>query len=373
MKFSGLSKILPVLSAMLVLSACGKSEFAKQDFKAEAVAGQYVTTRPKIDVIVFQDNSDSVMYGSSGNTTPLSVLKPQMYDFLTNMSSQWDLHFTVLPLLSQKSVTGKYVVASNCGEITGTTGCFSPSQAANFNALSGDYGWMINFSNSSIGSGDKGFSNIKANLQNPSMTSTGFLRSDAALAIIVLSNGEDIEGMSYYDRGDGHLMLDYSSGQSTYNYYRHYFQNLKGSSVLSKFYSVVSPGGSCYGHGSIRGQRYMNMADDLGSRHYNLCNGELNSAMASLKQQLVAVAEAVKFNYVVMNEKPMVSSIKVTKNGATVPQGGANGWTYVGYLSNQPTSYSPTSGNVRSGYFIKLNGSAEYKGTDKVEISFQKE
>lgn len=351
---------------MLVLSACGKSEFAKQEFKAEAVAGQYVTTRPKIDVIVFQDNSDSVMYG------PIGILKPQMHNFLTSMSSQWDLHFTVLPLLSQKSVTGKYVVASNCSEITGTTGCFSPSQAANFNAQSGDYGW-INSVNSSIGSVDKGFYNIYANLQHSSMTSTGFLRSDAALAIIVLSNGEDIDGMSYTTRSDGHRELDYSSGQSTYNSYRHYFQNLKGSSVLSKFYSVVSPGGTCYSHGSIRGQRYMNMADDLGSRHYNLCNSELNSAMESLKQQLVAVAEAVKFNYVVMNEKPLVSSIKVTKNGATVPQGGANGWTYVGYLSNQPTSYSPTSGNVRSGYFIKLNGSAEYKGTDKVEISFQKE
>jgi len=366
MKFSKPIQMMTIAAAVLMLSACGKAQFAKQDFQASAVAGQYVTTKPKIDVIVFQDNSDSVMYG------PIEALKPQMNSFLTSMSADWDLHFTVLPLLSQKSVTGKYVVASNCSEISGTVGCLTPSQSTTFNNSSGDYGWIRSVV-SGIGSNDKGFYNMYANLQHSSMTSTGFLRSDAALAIIVLSNGEDIDGMSYTTRNDGFQELDYNSGVSTYNSYRNYFQSIKPSSSLRRFYSVVCPGGTCYNYGSIRGQRYMNMADDLGSRSYNLCNNELNSALSSMKQQLVAVAEAVRFNYVVMNEKPMVSSIKVTKNGVTIPQSSSNGWTYVGYLANQATSYSPTSGNVRSGYFIKLNGTAEYKGSEKIDISFQKE
>lgn len=366
MKFRKPTYLMTLAAAVLMLSACGKAQFAKQDYQATAIAGQYVTTKPKIDVIVFQDNSDSVMYG------PIETLKPQMNAFLTGMSSQWDLHFTVLPLLSQKSVTGKYVVASNCADISGTTGCLSPSQASTFNNSSGDYGW-IRSTLSGIGSNDKGFYNMYANLQHSSMTSTGFLRSDAALAIIVLSNGEDIDGMTYYDRGDGYQQLDYNSGVSTYNSYRNYFQNIKPSSSLRRFYSVVSPGGTCYNYSSIRGQRYMNMADDLGSRSYNLCNGELSSSLASMKQQLVAVAEAVQFNYVVMDQKPMVSSIVVKKNGVTIPQSSSNGWSYVGYLSNQPTSYAPTSGNIRTGYFIKLNGSAVYKGSDQISIDFQKE
>ena len=39
MKFSGPSRLMPVIAAVLMLSACGKSEFAKQDFQATAIAG----------------------------------------------------------------------------------------------------------------------------------------------------------------------------------------------------------------------------------------------------------------------------------------------------------------------------------------------
>jgi hypothetical protein len=366
MKFSGSWKLMPVLAAALLASACGKARFEKQSFEATAVAGQYVITKPKLDIIVFQDNSDSVMFG------PIGTLMPQMHAFLNGINQDWDFHFTVLPLLNQQSITSKYVVANDCSGINGVQSCLSPGQSSTFNNQSYDYGW-IKTVNSAVGNSDFGFYNIKAHLQNPNLTNSGFLRPDAALAIVVLSNGDDVDGVSYYYRDDGHMVYDYALNSAPFTTYQNFFANFKGASVLSKFYSVVSPGGTCYGHSSFNGVRYRTMSDRLGSRAYNLCSGELSSVLASLRQQFQVIAEAIRFNYVAMEHQPIVSSIVVKKNGVTIPQSSVNGWQYVGYLNNQPTSYHPTSGNVRSGYFIKLNGSAVYKGSDKITISFQRD
>lgn len=367
MKFRGLRKSLPVLvAAVALLSACGKAKFAAENHKSSAVAGQYVTIKPKIDIIVFQDNSDSVMYG------PLNTLKPQMQNFVNGLNASWDFRFTVLPLLSQKSMTSKYVVSTDCSGLSGIMGCLNTSQISTFNNSSGDYGWITSV-NSAVGSQDKGFQNIYYNLQSSSMINSGFLRPDAALAIIVLSNGEDVDGMTYHDPdGDGTPELNYNSGDSTFNFYRNYFQSMKGTPSLLRFYSVVSPGGLCYGYNSYNGRRYRDMSDDLGSRSYNLCGSELNSALSDISSQMVSITQAVVFNYVLMNDQPNPSTIQVKKNGQILPASSSNGWEYVGYKTNQNTSFFPTPGNAKTGYMIKLNGSAVIQGSDTIEVTYQK-
>jgi hypothetical protein len=91
-----------------------------------------------------------------------------------------------------------------------------------------------------------------------------------------------------------------------------------------------------------------------------------------IRSQLVTVVQTVVFNYVVLPEEPNPATIVLKKNGVTVPNSAVNGWTYAGYLANQPTSYFPTSGNEKSGFMIRLNGSAEFKGTDTISIDYQK-
>lgn len=364
MKFSGPWKLMPVFFVTLaVLSACGNEKYNKQTVQASAVANQYVTTKPKIDIIVFQDNSDSLMFG------PINSLNLQ--NFVSNLSSNWDYHFTVLPLLSAKSISSKYVIAESCSGISGVNKCLTTSQASQFNT-SGDYGW-IRTTNSSIGSADKGFQNMQANLTQASLTSSGFLRPDAALAVIVLSNGEDTSGVGYSTRSDGVSYLDYDhpSTIASYNQYKSFFTNFKVTANMSQFYSVVSAyGGTCLGSSSYKGKRYMDMSDDLGSRYYNICNNEINSVMSDISSQLVAVTESVIFNYTVLDRKPLESSIVVRKNGAVVPKSTTNGWSYAGYLTDQPTAYYPTLSNPRTGYMIKLNGSAVYQGSDSITVEY---
>jgi hypothetical protein len=368
MKLVGLNKLLvpvAVVAVALFLTACGNTKYAKQTHGGSASANNLtVTTKPKIDIVVFQDNSDSTLRNG-----PIEVLKPQMYGFLGNLSGQWDYRFTVMPLLTTMPLSYKYVVASDCNGVSGVLGCLSPSQIDTFNRATEDYGWINNVSFQ--GGDDRGFANIKANLQNMG----GFLRSDAALAVIVVSNGDDLEGVGLkYDSG-GHLYRDYSSSsaQVSFNSYRSYFQTIKGSAgagILSKFFSVAVPGIGLGCMNGYSGQRYNQMANDLGGRAYDLCGGQLNSSLDMIKQQLVAITQSIKFDHVVISERqPVVSSIRVWKNGVEIPQGGPNGWTYVGY-QNRPTSYFPTSGNYRSGYMIQLSGSARFQGSDQITFDF---
>lgn len=369
MKPVGLNKLLvpvAIVAVSLFLTACGNTKYAKQTHGGSASANNLsVTIKPKIDVIVFQDDSDSIIRNG-----PLQALKPQMASFLSNMSNQWDYRFTVMPLLTTNlQISSKYVVASDCSTVSGVMGCLAPSQYSTFNNSSGDYGW-INSANF-VGGDDRGFSTMVTHINR--MRNSGFIRSDAALAIIVLSNADDLEGVGYTTRSDGVTVRDYNTSAQTtsLNNYYSYFSTVKGSSLLSKFYPVVvNSSGSCLN--GYYGQRYVQMANALSSRSYNICGGELNSSLDDIKQQLVAITQAIRFNYVVISSdrQPVVSSIKVYKNGALIPQSSTNGWSYVGYTSNQPTSYYPTAGNVRSGYMIKLNGTAEFQGSDNITFDF---
>ena len=60
--FGATWKAIPVLvlAAMTLLSACGKNTFTKQVESTTALAGQYIYIKPKLDLVVFQDDSDSM-------------------------------------------------------------------------------------------------------------------------------------------------------------------------------------------------------------------------------------------------------------------------------------------------------------------------
>lgn len=365
MKLVGMKNLVIPMAVFTLglLSACGNNKYAKQTHGGTATANQFVTTKPKIDVVVFQDDSDSIIRNG-----PLQVLKPQMAGFLGNMSGDWDYRFTVMPLLTTSiGINSKYVVSTDCSSVNNVMKCLAPSEYATFNNSSGDYGW-INSANF-VGGDDRGFATMQTHINN--MKNSGFIRQDAALAIVVLSNADDLEGVAITTRSDGVKVRTYG-GTAEYNSfvkYLNYFAGLKTSNTLSKFYSVVvNQSGGCLN--GYFGKRYVQMSNSLNSRAYNICGGELNYALHDIKSQLVAVTEAIKFNYVMISpdKQPVVSSIKVWKNGTEIPQSNSNGWSYVGYTT-QATSYFPSSGNVRTGYMIKLNG-VDYKGSDSITFDF---
>lgn len=361
-----------VLALPLLAFGCGKSaQFQKQDYSAVAIAGQY--TKPKIDILVFQDNSASMV-------SPMASIKPQLDSFLNNLGSSWDFRFTVLPLQATMSANGKYIVAADCSTVTVGT-CLTPSQASYFNGVGSDYGWITSY-DYNIGSTDLGFQKMQSNIGQTSVSGAGgFLRSDAALAVIVISNGEDVTNVNYWDPdGDGTSEIYYQGSNSvnSLNTFTSYLSTVKGGSGLLKFYPVVatstSPGSTtCYGSSAFVGWRYMQAATALGGFSYNLCSGGVSSVFSSIDAQINSLIASIVFNYAVINEAPIVSSIVVKKNGVVIPQSSSNGWSYEGYKADSYTSYMPQLGNKKTGYFIRLNGTATYKGTDMITVDYQKQ
>lgn len=382
-------KALPAvaLAAMTLLSACGKKTFQKLEYSTSAVAGQYVYIKPKLDLVIFQDDSDS-LYNAMGQ------LKPQLQSFLASLDSNWDYRVVVMPLLrSNLPMSAKIVIASDCSGVSGVGRCLGPGDVSYFNSVYGDAGW-ITTQNSATGNTDLGFQNMKTNIQSV-LPAASFLRSDALKAFMVVSNGEDVSGVNlsnsanYAYRADGaQTGYNYSSYDfvTSFNDYLSYFSGLKSSLSLSKFYSVVAAQNysSCWGGGrTYQGKRYMDLATYLGmdvTNHYSvgvsvdLCNNGLQTVLNDLQTSLKTVVQTVEFNYVVIStsDQPDPNTIVIKKNGVTIPQSSTNGWQYVGYRTGTTSDY-PTLGNTRTGYMVQLFGSAKFQGTDSISVDYQKQ
>jgi hypothetical protein len=358
-------KLLPVGTlALALLPGCAKDNFQKLNYTASAVAGQYNYVSPKLDVVIFQDNSSSMIQ-------PNAIVQSQLNGFLSGLQSSWDYRFIVLPLQSTQPIGSKYVVAADCSSVHGVANCLSPSQIGAFNGLGGNSGWITSI-DSSIGSTDYGFQNMASNIS--ALNNAGFLRQDAVVAMVVVSNGEDISGgVNYITRPDGSSGgIDYNGAQTiaSFNSYYNWFKAMKAAVPLVRMYAAVSSStnNNCYGGRAFMGERYMTMAQDLGGMSVDICSGSLNQVLNDFSGQLQTVTQVIAFNYIVLPDQPSHINA-VYKNGQTIDP---SNWKYVGYLNNQATSYYPASGNVRSGYMIQLLNGTDYKGSDQISVDYQK-
>lgn len=75
------------------------------------------------------------------------------------------------------------------------------------------------------------------------------------------------------------------------------------------------------------------------------------------------------YQYVVLPTAPIESSIVIRIRGAQISQGLPNGWTYEGFRTNQNIKDPSSSSTplLKTGYFVKLNGSSKYVSGDTVE------
>ncbi|MBF0312303.1 MAG: hypothetical protein HQK50_09555 [Oligoflexia bacterium] len=85
------------------------------------------------------------------------------------------------------------------------------------------------------------------------------------------------------------------------------------------------------------------------------------------------------YNYIVVNEAPNTDTVKITINGQDIPRSTSNGWNYEGYSPSKnirvlsPTDLTEyTPGTFKSGYFIKMHGSAIYTNGSQVKIEYKR-
>jgi hypothetical protein len=82
--------------------------------------------------------------------------------------------------------------------------------------------------------------------------------------------------------------------------------------------------------------------------------------------------------FLVMGTEPNPATIKVVRyiNGESsraevIPQNPTNGWTYVGYRTNQNTIDAPLEMEPATGYMVQLHGTAKLMGADTADITYQ--
>ena len=155
---------------------------------------------------------------------------------------------------------------------------------------------------------EKGFDAAKTALSAPLIngTNSGFLRNNAALSVIVVSDEDD------------------NSSISTSNFVS-FLNGLKSSPDLVRFSGFVGTitdlNVSC---DRMEGTKYMDAAYQTGGFIIDICTNNYNIAM----QEVALAAAGLVVRFPLEQEPTSMSSITVTVDGQDVPQDLFNGWTY---------------------------------------------
>ncbi len=384
--------------ALIFLSGCSTESFQKGELASTFTAEQFVTIKPKADIVIFQDISGS-MLGSA------NIFRSQMTQFLEQVDSAWDMNLAVLPLQTNQGGTDlsqRYIISTNCAEINSIY-CITPAQAQSVISSDGSIDDGLFFAaNGAIGNKDQGFTNIESQLKNPQMSTIGFLRDDAMAIIIPFTNGSDTSGMvypdDYTDIGGNQMVPDYESANAASSYqdfFNYLTTQLKTTSSLVNFFPVaaITGGGiyqisNCNGNFAFKGTRYSNMATSINAastttavngKAYDICSSGLANVMPQIAAHLYDIVLTVEFNFIAIPVQPDPSTIRILKNGVEIPaNNNINGWTlYLGvngshdFETDFPTSFFPALGNERDGFMIQLHGTARFSGADQIEIIYE--
>lgn len=141
----------------------------------------------------------------------------------------------------------------------------------------------------------------------------GFLRDDALLAVIELSDEND------------------KSGQ-TAAYFANFLDKLKPVGVdgrrswIFNYIGVLENSAACrtFNDYSEVGTILMQLADISGGNKESLCSNSLASAVSNIKARIVQILTDF-----FLRTKPAKTSIRVHVNGIAVAESATNGWTYV--------------------------------------------
>ena len=383
MKHKTLSTFLSsaLIASSLALTACGPQAFVPNtSLDAQKAAGQ-MNIPPKVDIVLGMSSNGTMrnIYPGIANEIPA---------FLKNLqNSGWDYRFVSLPLAE------KYLSQNSNPSISGQV------TVSNYDANYPASSWLAPYPGATIDTAPKIASYLFANLfyvtqpaasdrvdahesgfnnelkfLGSSTVRNDFLRPDAMLAVMTISNGEDRSDWNW----GAPDTTDIGSPQHDANYYASEFKAIKSN---IKYFSVVAHyNTNCRGGTSWSGIRYESVANTLGGQAVDLCTVSLSDSLAAVKANLDTYHLSFVKDYLVIANAPNVNTIVVTKyaggnasQATTIPKDDVNGWSYDGPVPNGGvyTIESPVPMDlVTSGYLIKLHGSAKLVGNDSSSVTF---
>lgn len=289
-------KILFVAALLLCMSCEQKLEFGLPE-QAESFASA-ATYNNKVDMIFIVDDSETMKFAQNDLATSM----PGMISSL--MAARLDLHVVVI---STSIGTGR-----RGGKFLG-----SPKVLTNDNSdLPNALAERLKMTG---GSDVEGGIESLFRVLDPEYLRTdgqGFLRDDAFLAIIELTNEDDKSGRGTADQIIAHMdniKKPYENGQRSWVF------NLIGTLDSSN----RCPTNPDRGY-TEKATKLIELVTKTEGVMASICASNLAPAVSNIRARLIQVLSEFP-----LRSRPNVATIRVYINGAEVPQDATNGWQYI--------------------------------------------
>lgn len=288
-----------ILLSVLIMTGCNGQKFGVSSESQEF--GEKVTYNTQVDVLWVIDTSSSM-------DTQQNLLAPQMGLFVDAMNQTGlDYHMAVTTMdMGASGAKGKFVAASGTPLIL-TNSTPNLTTILSQRVQLGGTGSPV----------ERGLEAMKAALSSPlsSGYNTGFLRPNAMLVVVFLSNEDDQSASA-----------DYAGFLDTI---RPPLANSGERSWLAQFMGVTSTDSSCQtsawsqaGYSEV-GTKYIALANESGGATEAICDADLRRALTNVKARILEVMTEFHLGAV-----PNLSTLAVYVNGVMISQNATNGWTY---------------------------------------------
>ncbi len=383
-----ISLIQTLVLSTLTLTACGPQAFTPTLIESNQTAAGGVDLPPRVDIVVGVSSD-------GGMLNIRSTLQNQLNTFVQNLESKkWDYRLVFVPMsqydnyhINSLYYNHDHTVAASRYDSNHGSNWISPYPGASlsdpFYKINPDYfntGIVLPSINSAHVDGHQYGLRNQANFINLPAVKNNILRADATLAVITISNGRDAsDGWTTQTS-----QVSYSNGVTSsgttivpedvkVGNYIQQMQSVKLAPSMLKYYSIVSEHTStnCLYGPARRGEEYIQASNATDGKAIDLCNNSIASALDQIGSDIQSQPLYFVKEYLVISAEPNVSTIKVIKNGQELPQNAINGWTYEGYSASQALITLPIPMEYRSGYMIKLHGSAKLVGSDTATVTYQ--
>lgn len=275
---------------------CGNGAAARYDLNPIGQNFGQKILNNKVDIVFIVDNSTSM----AQHQARLNLQIPALVSVLKNL--KMDYHIV--------AITTSMGLDGNGGKFLG-----SP---AILNAQSSQLETLLQQRIAQGGTGsnnERGLYSLETALSSTYLSGEGkgFLRDEALLAVIELSDEDDKSG-------------------KTASYYANWLDHLKPAAIdgrkswLFSFIGVLENSSACrtFNDYSEVGTTLMQLADISGGTTESLCSNNLSAAVTNIKTRIVQIL--TDFH---LKTQPVPSTLKVAVNGQLVTEDAANGWTYM--------------------------------------------
>ena len=292
------ARLIPValgLATSLTLGGCSQQSYSMPP--SNLAFAQQVKYAKGVDVLWVLDDSGSM----SPRQAMLAAQVPDFVMALNNSGLDYQMAVTTMDM-SVTGERGKFLAQAGTPTIL-NAGTPNLNAVLSARLQPGGNGSPV----------ERGEESMQAalNLSQQASGNQGFLRPNALLVVIFLSDEDDSSAAVDYKTYLDQVRPPLASGERSW---------------ISNFMGIVPNDPECKTstwNFTDPGLKYIQLATDSGGTSESICSGDLRQALTNVRARILEVVTEYH-----LDRDPMVSSITVVVNGQSVATDATNGWTY---------------------------------------------